>query len=83
LRQRRWLELVKDYNLEIKYHPVKANVIADALSRKPWGTLAFLASVNPFLLKEIEKLQIEVILSGDSASLATLKITSSSVDKIK
>ena len=35
LRQRRWLELVKDYNLEIHYHPDKANVVADALNRKP------------------------------------------------
>ena len=33
-RQRRWLELVKDYDYEILYHPDKANVIADALSRK-------------------------------------------------
>jgi hypothetical protein len=36
LRQRRWLELVKDYNLEVHYHPRKANVVADALSRKPY-----------------------------------------------
>jgi hypothetical protein len=34
IRQRRWLELIKDYDLEIHYHPVKANVVADALSRK-------------------------------------------------
>jgi hypothetical protein len=34
LRQRRWLELVKDYNLEIHYHQGKANVVTDALSRK-------------------------------------------------
>ncbi|WVZ70369.1 hypothetical protein U9M48_019043 [Paspalum notatum var. saurae] len=34
MRQRRWLELIKDYDLEIHYHPSKANVVADALSRK-------------------------------------------------
>ena len=34
MRQRRWLELIKDFNLEVHYHPKKANVVADALSRK-------------------------------------------------
>ena len=34
MRQQRWLELIKDYNLEVDYHPGKANVVADALSRK-------------------------------------------------
>ena len=34
LRQRRWLELLKDYDMTILYHPRKANVVADALSRK-------------------------------------------------
>src|ERR1044071_3371363 len=34
IRQRRWLELIKDYDCEIHYHPGKANVVADALSRK-------------------------------------------------
>jgi hypothetical protein len=34
MRQTRWLELIKDYELEVHYHPGKANVVADALSRK-------------------------------------------------
>jgi hypothetical protein len=34
MRQRRWIELIKDYELEAHYHPGKANVVADALSRK-------------------------------------------------
>ncbi|KAL8104850.1 hypothetical protein AgCh_028861 [Apium graveolens] len=34
MRQRRWLELIKDYNCSINYHPGKANVVVDALSRK-------------------------------------------------
>jgi hypothetical protein len=34
MRQRRWLELIKDYELEVHYHPGKANVVVDVLSHK-------------------------------------------------
>lgn len=42
MRQRRWLELIKDYHLSLQYHPGKANVVADALSRKSHTTVAFM-----------------------------------------
>ena len=40
MRQRRWIELIKDYDCTIEYHLGKANVVADALSRKPSSSLA-------------------------------------------
>ena len=43
LRQSRWLELLKDYDCTISYHPGKANVVADALSRKLVGSLAHIS----------------------------------------
>ena len=37
MRQRRWMEFLEDYDFTLHYHPGKANVVADALSRKSWG----------------------------------------------
>ncbi|KAL4017964.1 hypothetical protein IC575_021549 [Cucumis melo] len=49
MRQRRWLELVKDYDCEILYHPGKANVVADALSRKVAHSAALITKQTPLL----------------------------------
>ena len=51
---------MKDYNLTIHYHPRKVNVVADALSQKSGGSLAALLTQQTSLLKEMEKMQIEV-----------------------
>jgi ribonuclease HI len=59
LRQRRWLELIKDYDLEIHYHPGKANVVADALSRKAY--CHHLVTQEPRLREEMEKLNLSVV----------------------
>ncbi|KAA0054634.1 pol protein [Cucumis melo var. makuwa] len=62
MRQRRWLELVKDYDCEILYHPGKANVVADALSRKVAHSAALITKQTP-LLRDFERAEIAVSLN--------------------
>jgi hypothetical protein len=59
LRQRRWLKLIKDYNLEIHYHPGKANVVADALSRKAY--CHHLVTQKAELCEEMRKLNLTIV----------------------
>jgi hypothetical protein len=63
MRQRRWLELIKDYDLEVHYHPGKSNVVADALSRKHCKYVT-LESKNETLCEEMRKLSLEVVGHG-------------------
>jgi hypothetical protein len=58
MRQRRWLELTKDYELEIHYHPGKANVVADALSRKSQFNMLAAHPMSYELAKEFDKLNL-------------------------
>jgi hypothetical protein len=56
LRQRRWLKLIKDYDLGINYHPGKANVVADALSRRSHLNMLVTRELLPEFYTEFEKL---------------------------
>jgi ribonuclease HI len=61
LRQRRWLELIKDYDIGINYHPRKANVVADALSRKKYCNTTFARKMQLELRREIEYLNLSMV----------------------
>jgi hypothetical protein len=79
MRQRRWLELIKDYDLEVHYHLGKANVVADALSRKSHCNCLTVKPLDISLCHEIEKLGIEIVQQG---SLANITIESTIRDEI-
>ena len=70
MRQRRWLELIKDYDLEVHYHPGKANVVVDALSHKSHCHCVEAESFNETLCNEIRKLNLEMVPQGSLNHIA-------------
>jgi hypothetical protein len=58
LRQRRWLEHIKDYDLGINFHPGKPNVVADALSQSSHANYLVVKSIPSKLCDEFAKLKI-------------------------
>jgi ribonuclease HI len=69
LRQRRWLELIKDYDLEINYHPRKANVVADALSKRSHVSQLVMDSMPFELCKEFDKLNLRIIANTEAMEM--------------
>ncbi|KAI5312943.1 hypothetical protein L3X38_042117 [Prunus dulcis] len=82
LRQRRWLELIKDYDCTIEHHHDRANVVADALSRKSSGSLAHLRRKYLPLLVELRKLRVRLSLDDQGALLAALYVKPVLVERI-
>ena len=68
LRQRRWLEFLKDYDFEVKYHPRKPNVVADAFSRKSLH-VASLTAKELELLEKFKDLNLIVTVEPDHLKL--------------
>lgn len=58
MRQRRWLELIKDYELTINYHPGTANVVANGLRRKSRGNLAMMLTIQRHILVDMMELTL-------------------------
>nr|CAE05256.2 OSJNBb0115I09.18 [Oryza sativa Japonica Group] len=69
LRQRRWLELIKDYDVGIHYHPGKANVVTDALSQKSHCNTLNVRGIPPELNQQMEALNLSIVGRGFLAAL--------------
>ena len=85
LRQRRWMELLKDYNYTIDYHLGKANVVADALSRKTKvRTIMAHLGVTPLQkMIALRRMNADLRMLNDGTLLATLKIRPVLLDRIQ
>src|SRR4051812_10775220 len=80
MRQRRWLELIKDYDLSLQYHPGKANVIADDLSRKVYVNGLTKGELPEDLCAQFKELRLEIVPEG---YLMSLEVQPTLLDKIK
>ena len=77
------MELLKDYDLTISYHPGKANLVADALSKKSVGNLATLLTTQKHILEDLRKMRIEVQVHEAEAQLENLRVQPTLIERIK
>ena len=74
------MELIKDYDMRLHYHPGKANVVADALSRKSHVNTLVMGEVPKELAENLRELCLEIVPRG---YVAALEIQSTLMDKIR
>ena len=65
LRHRRWLELIKDYDMKLHYRPGKANVVADALGRKTYVNTLMTGGLPKELAEDLRELCLEIVPKGN------------------
>jgi len=82
MRQRRWMEYLKDYDFELLYHPGKANVVADALSKKK-------SHVSAMMIKELELIEklrdmnLGLDMETDHIRCSMLRISNEFLDEVR
>ncbi|KAJ4718964.1 Retrotransposon protein, putative, Ty3-gypsy subclass [Melia azedarach] len=83
LRQRRWIELIKDYDCTIDYQPGKANVVADALSRKSFSSIAHMRVAYFPSLADLRSLRVDLAVKDNGALLAHFQVRPVLIDHIR
>jgi hypothetical protein len=82
MRQRRWVELIKDYDYVIDYHPGKTNVVADALSRKGKTVMNDVEHKEQESIVELRKMGLRLSVGPEGSLSAQLNIRSVLRDKV-
>ena len=80
LRQRRWLELIKDYDIKLHYHRGKDNVVADTLSWKSYVNTLVSGGLPRELVEDLRELRLEIVPRG---FVAAMEVQSTLMDKIR
>ena len=83
MKQRRWIELIKDYDCTIEYHPGKANVVANALSRKPSSSLAQLKAEYLPLLVELRSMGVSLETAESGTLVEAFHVRPVLVDRVR
>ena len=83
LRERRWLELIKDYDLVIDYHLGKTNVVANALSQKSSVTLVHICIAYAPLLLDLKTLGVSLDCDYNGALMTSFVVRPTLIDQIR
>ncbi|MCI58303.1 hypothetical protein A2U01_0079557 [Trifolium medium] len=75
MRQRRWMETLKDFDFTLEYHPRKANVVADALSRKSVSVCSAVMASQQELLEMFRDLHLTVRFAPGALKLGMITVT--------
>lgn len=83
MRQRRWIELLKNWDYTIEYHPHRANAVYDAHSRKAIGSLGYVKTIYYLLLAILRDMRVKLNVDYSKALLISFHVQPILIDWVK